>query len=583
MLRRKSNSDLEKLWYSLLREKLAIQSDKYSLTQKNLRIRDEVKTSHSKVCVSMSRIKTVFAEREKINNEFTMLLEYWYIRNKQMSNDKFEVTKKMSQWAKKKVYDKMPLEDPKNKNKLLQEIKLLEREKDLQLKNTKEAVIQEKKKEINLLKEEIQERVLANFIQEKERLKKLREKESPKISEEITAAKRNLKDFVKKRAETKDENIKREATKSIKNLAAKLEKLKTKLLVETAEAQKAKLSASKNHKEIDQDTAVSSENNNSNESEKGTTSNIKVNNQLNAEDSRQKQIAGNASSNINSRDIDNFKKNTNSKNQSTDIQKQKSKKAKNASATAEGSSADNAQESAAQSEESANTAEAQQSDIKGQSESQKKMSIESYKQLLVRKERKELENKIKTTLRGKVIRLGVKYRAVLADHKKITLDKIAPYRRRLYNEMRNLDDITKVGYEYNVVKPNFLEPIKVNTTEQKYQDILLGKIKAPVPYKRKTDDANNKKYVQVLNRKEISHAKSLIQRKNRKQVLSLYLKNADMIGKAGRTNAYNKIQKIRAKHAQDIFLKELSALKHHLKQPNSFYKKFENAETNKNE
>jgi hypothetical protein len=91
----------------------------------------------------------------------------------------------------------------------------------------------------------------------------------------------------------------------------------------------------------------------------------------------------------------------------------------------------------------------------------------------------------------------------------------------------------------------------------------------------KKKDNNNKNYVKVLSNKEISHAKSLIQRKNKRQVLSQYLKNANMLSKSGRVNAYNKIQKIRSKQAQDIFQKELSALKHHLKQPNSFYQKFQ--------
>lgn len=578
MLRRKSNSDLEKLWYSLLKEKLAIQSDKYSLTQKNLRIRDEVRTAHSKVCVSMSRIKTVFGEREKINNEFNMLLEYWYIRNKQMSNNKFEVTKNISDWAKRKHYERTLLEDPKNKNKLMQEIKLLDNERDTQLKKTQDAVIQEKKKEIKLLKEEIQEKVLAKFILEQERLKKLKEKESPKLLEdEIKAVKLKLNELEKKRAQTQDQAVKHEATKSMKNLAAKLLKLKLKKQVESAKAEKEKQRASEAHSENAQEASST---NNNNQSAK-SISNQKENKEHGAEGAN-KQSAERASANNanSSRDVVNFKKNANSKNQSTEVQKQKAKKPKNASATTEASSASNAEESAEQSDESARAAEAAQSAAAGQREALKKIDIEAYKQTLAKKQKKELVEKIKKTLRGKVTRLGVKYRAVLADHKKITLDKVAPYRRRLFNEMRNLDDITKVGYEYNVPKPNILEPVKVNVAEQKYQDILLGKIKAPVPYMKKSDN-NNKKYVKAISRKEVSHAKSLIQRKNRRQVLGQYVKNVDTLSKTGKTNAYNKIQKIRAKQAQDIFLKELSALKHHLKQPNSFYKKFQKSENNK--
>lgn len=567
MLRRKSNSDLEKLWYSLLREKLAIQSDKYSLTQKNLRIRDEVRTAYSKICVSMSRIKTVFGEREKINNEFNMLLEYWYIRNKQMSNNKFEVTKNISEWAKtkNKLYVRTQLEDPKNKITLMKEIKLLDREKDLQLKKTQEAVIQEKKKEINHLKEQIQERVLAKFIEDQEKLSKLKKKESAKISDEIKNVKEKIKEAKMKRAENKDnEQTKKETSKSIKDLSNKLDRLRKKKQIESAKAEKEKLSAAsfKTYKTIAHETSTS-------ESPKETE-----NTETQTADAKKKRSGA---ENTDSSEVINFKKNPNSKKQSSEIQKQKVKKDKKDAAA--GASAHNAEEI----EEKESFEETDQTAAAIEPEAPEKMNIETYKKTLSKKKKKELEEKIKKTLRGNITRLGLKYRAILAEHKKKTLNKVLPYRRRLYDEMKNLDDITKVGYEYNVPKPTITEPIKIDTTKPIYQDILLGKVKAPVPYMKKKDN-NNKKYVKVLSNKEISHAKSLIQRKNRRQVLTQFVKNPEMLSKSGRTNAYNKIQKIRSKQAQNIFLKELSALKHHLKQPNSFYQKFQKPkeETKKN-
>ena len=572
MLRRKSKGDLEKLWYSLLREKLAIQSDKYSLTQKNLRIRDEVKTAFSKVCVSMSRIKTVFAEREKINNEFNMLLEYWYIRNKQMSKNKFEVTKTIVDWAKKKEYIRMPLEDPKSKNKLLQELKVLDRDKDRQLKKTQESVIQEKKKEINLLKEEIQERVLDHFIQEKERLKKLHELNTPSLENQIKAARQNLKELKFKRTAEKDEKIIKETTKSMRKLAVTIDRLKLKIDIDSKNAEKEKQEATyENSNEHKKEKAQETIMNNSKNYAK-ITENTEA---TKAEEvAKNKKTAESAKKNSSS-DIVNFKKNPISKNQSTDIQNKKTKKATKDSAASNGEKSAQAEESEGEAKETEKSKVILQSD-----EAQKKMDVQAYKQTLTKKQIKELEDKIKKTLRGKVTRLGVKYRAILADHKKITFDKVAPYRRRLFNEIKNLDDITKVGYEYNTPKPKILEPIKVNTTDPKYQDILLGKVKAPVPYMKKK--IVNNKYVKVLSRKEISHAKNLIQRKNKRQILSQYVKNVDMIGKTGKINAYNKIQKIRSKQAKDIFQKELSALKHHLKQPQSFYKKFQNKENEKN-
>lgn len=566
MLRRKSNSDLEKLWYSLLREKLAIQSDKYSLTQKNLRIRDEVRTAYSKVCVSMSRIKSVVGEREQINNEFNMLLEYWYIRNKQMSNNKFEITKTIKDWAKKKNYIRMPIEEPKDKNKLIKELKLLDREKDIQLKKTQKAVILEKKKEINLLKAEIQEKVMNNYLEEEIKLKKLRQRNVPNPKVELENLNKTLKEQKEKRAQITDSEIRKDITKSIRKLAAKIQKLRSTLQTEKANKEEKKKPNKPNETKDKTEQEVIT-----NDKKK----NPKLTHEKNESISENIKEEKSASDSINSSEVVSFKKNSKTKNQSTEIQKLKAKRSrKSASISNEESPEDN---------KSTEEMATQKNIFNAfpQPETKKKVDIESFKQSLTRKKRKEIREKIKKTLRGKVTRLGVKYRAVLADHKKITLNKIVPYKRRLCDEIKNLNDIKKVGIEYKIPKPKLIEPIIINTTDKKYEDILLGRVKAPVPYMKK-DDSSKRKSITVLSRKEISQAKSLIQRKNRRQILSQYVSNTKMISHKGKINAYNKIMKIRSRQAKDIFLKELSALKHHLKHQDSFYNKFKNNQSDEN-
>jgi large subunit ribosomal protein L47 len=85
-LRLKSDSDLHKLWYVLLKEKLALKSEIYKFSQKfdiNLSLTKREKN----VKVSMSRLKSVVWERNTLRNEFMMFLEFYYIRKKQMNGE----------------------------------------------------------------------------------------------------------------------------------------------------------------------------------------------------------------------------------------------------------------------------------------------------------------------------------------------------------------------------------------------------------------------------------------------------------------------------------------------------------------
>jgi len=546
MLRRKSNTDLEKLWYSLLREKLAIQSDKYSLTQKNLRIRDEVRNGYSKVCISMARIKTVLAERKNIKNEFNMLLEYWYIRNKQLSNNKFEWNKNIIHSINNEKYERKAIEEPKNKRVLMKELKILEKEKDLQLKKIKQSVIEEKEKEVKQLKDEIQEKVLNQFIKERERLKKLKDIQAlnklPKIlgiRKKLDILEDEIKRYnVSQLSETKFDE-KKKVLKKLNNCLNLIVNKEMDIL-NSSKKSKDKFRINETYDEIEIE-------------EKSQ----KIDKSLSYEQN----------DNIpDCNDIVNFKKNPISKIVTTEIQKQKLKKPKKVSSH-------NLVESKNQEDSKIDTSEEnieQPTTINNKI----KIDIETFKKSITRKERRDLTEKINKKLRGKVIRLDTKYRSVLYDHNQIVFNQVSPYRRILYNKIRDLNDFTKISYENKISKPQILQPVKLDSSNQKYQDILLGKIKAPISYMRQRMNMIEKNYVTCLTNKEVSQAKCLIQKKNRKQILSHYLKNYKMLGKTGQLNAYNKIQKVRSKQSQEIFLKELSALKYHIKQPLSVYKKF---------
>lgn len=85
-LRLKSDSDLHKLWYVLLKEKLALKSDIYKVSQVQM-TNKRLESCMGKVKVSMKRLRTVMGERATLRNEFLMFLEFYYIRKKQLNPD----------------------------------------------------------------------------------------------------------------------------------------------------------------------------------------------------------------------------------------------------------------------------------------------------------------------------------------------------------------------------------------------------------------------------------------------------------------------------------------------------------------
>jgi len=76
-LRLKSYDDLQKLWYVLLKEKLALKSDEYYCKKMNQKFAH--KSNYSKVVISMARLKSVISERKILIGKFTELLEDQYI------------------------------------------------------------------------------------------------------------------------------------------------------------------------------------------------------------------------------------------------------------------------------------------------------------------------------------------------------------------------------------------------------------------------------------------------------------------------------------------------------------------------
>jgi large subunit ribosomal protein L47 len=81
-LRLKSTAELHKLWFVLLKEKLALSSDLYYATQKHFH-QNFVKRDLDKVILSMNRVKAVMGERDKLRNDFMLFLEFWFIRKSQ--------------------------------------------------------------------------------------------------------------------------------------------------------------------------------------------------------------------------------------------------------------------------------------------------------------------------------------------------------------------------------------------------------------------------------------------------------------------------------------------------------------------
>lgn len=98
-LRLKSDSDLHKLWYVLVKERLAIKSDQYKNSQDISIARNEaiLKNSLLKVQVSMTRLRTVMGERSTIRNEFMTFLEFYYIRMRQIDPEYVLLNEKIKQ------------------------------------------------------------------------------------------------------------------------------------------------------------------------------------------------------------------------------------------------------------------------------------------------------------------------------------------------------------------------------------------------------------------------------------------------------------------------------------------------------
>jgi len=87
-LRLKSDADLHKLWYVLLKEKLALKSDMYHLGIREHEKVTIIKQCIQKVSLSMSRLRSVMGERTQLRNDCLSFLEFWYI--KKMQNKEYQ-------------------------------------------------------------------------------------------------------------------------------------------------------------------------------------------------------------------------------------------------------------------------------------------------------------------------------------------------------------------------------------------------------------------------------------------------------------------------------------------------------------
>jgi hypothetical protein len=81
-LRLKSTANLHKLWFVLLKEKLALTSDLYYGIQKGYQT-DFVQRDLDKVKMSMARLKAIMGERDQLRNDFLFFLEFWHIKKSQ--------------------------------------------------------------------------------------------------------------------------------------------------------------------------------------------------------------------------------------------------------------------------------------------------------------------------------------------------------------------------------------------------------------------------------------------------------------------------------------------------------------------
>jgi large subunit ribosomal protein L47 len=100
-LRLKSSAELHKLWYVLLREKMALTSEIYYSAQKSY-LSTIIKRDLVKVKLSMNRIKTIINERDALRNDFMLFLEFWYIR-KQQNLEKAKLHKEDTEKKEKKI------------------------------------------------------------------------------------------------------------------------------------------------------------------------------------------------------------------------------------------------------------------------------------------------------------------------------------------------------------------------------------------------------------------------------------------------------------------------------------------------
>ena len=98
-LRLKSNEDLHKLWYVLLKEKLALKADFFYATKTNSRFfgKNDIK----KIRFTMARVLTIINERKALINEFRSLLEDQYIYEAKKLEPKKKIEEKESKTLKK--------------------------------------------------------------------------------------------------------------------------------------------------------------------------------------------------------------------------------------------------------------------------------------------------------------------------------------------------------------------------------------------------------------------------------------------------------------------------------------------------
>lgn len=635
MLRRKSDEELNSLWFSLLKEKLSIQSDQYYLAQKSLGVRNDIKVVRGKIAVSMARIKTVFAERQSINNEFTMLLEYWYIRNKQ-NLKKFEVdSNSLTQKMKPQLYSRKLVEVPRTKKLILEEMKKIENEKKNQLENVQKAVFVERKKELIKLKEELKESFYEKkFIENEE--KELREN---KIKRRAEIETKKLNKVAEKKKKIYDNKVKNMLEKlnefkanleKVKNSQNKEDELKIKFEIDKTR-NKLRVLNMKREKELDKDEElekfklIKSEIIKKKHSISKENALLRVKNELKIakkqkySSSKYETIETNETKETNKTNKTNETNDENEENyetvkvvknktvgqvgQSENISGSLVKKQKTSSSesTKEKENLFKKQEYEITEHKKKRRAENNFEEEEEEEVEEKNHNFYKYKENLVdskedyfndvvdeykikkTKEEKfaEFKEKLDEKTRKEVLdmvdeklihsreMLGGKYRKILFDYKNETTKEVKPYQKQLNNELDSINNFKNLIGEKQIKRPNIIKDVKIDSNKQIYLDIFEGKVNAPISLKAASKKT---KLNGPLSRKEISAAKNLIARKNRKQILSYYIKNYEELSKKGQNKVYNKLQKIRSQEARNIIQKELIAIKAAVSHPESFYR-----------